>query len=99
MIGFTGDVICGNITNKNDLDLLNDFEFDFIFHHAAISDTRVYNQEIIMRTNVNSFYDILKISQKNNSTLVYASSAATYGSSASPQTVNGIKNAKVINRN
>ena len=87
LIGFRGDIICGNINSKDNLSLLNDYKFDFIFHHAAISDTRVYDQEIIMKTNVNSFYDILAIAKKDQSVLVYASSAATYGSLTSPQTI------------
>ncbi len=87
LIGFTGDVVCGNINSKVDLALLNDYEFDFIFHQAAISDTRVYDQEIIMQTNVNSFYDLLNKAKKDNAVMVYASSAATYGSLPSPQTV------------
>ena len=40
-----------------------------------------------MQTNVNSFHDILDIAKQNNSILIYASSAATYGSLPSPQTV------------
>ena len=87
LIGFNGDVICGNLNNKSDLSLLSSYNFDYIFHHAAISDTRVYDQEIIMRTNVNSFYDLLEISKKDKSVMVYASSAATYGNLPSPQTV------------
>jgi ADP-L-glycero-D-manno-heptose 6-epimerase len=87
LIGFKGDIICGNVNNKDDLLLLNDYKFDYIFHHAAISDTRVYDQEIIMKTNVNSFYDLLMLAKKNQSVMVYASSAATYGSLPSPQTV------------
>ena len=87
LIGFTGDVICGNINNKSDLSLLKNYQFDFIFHHAAISDTRVYDQEIIMKTNVNSFYDLLNLAKTNNATIVYASSAATYGNLPHPQTI------------
>jgi ADP-L-glycero-D-manno-heptose 6-epimerase len=87
LIGFTGEVICGNINNKSDLSLLNNYKFDYIFHHAAISDTRIYDQEIVMKTNVNSFYNILEIAKKNYAVLVYASSAATYGSLPSPQTI------------
>ena len=87
LIGFSGEVICGNINNKNDLLLLSNYKFDFIFHHAAISDTRVYDQEIIMKTNVNSFYDLLEIAKTNDSVMIYASSAATYGSLPSPQIV------------
>ena len=87
LIGFSGDVICGNIDNKSSLPLLNDYKFDYIFHQAAISDTRVYDQEIIMKTNVNSFIDLLNKANDDNSVMVYASSAATYGSLASTQTV------------
>ena len=87
LIGFTGEILCGDITKKSDLSLLSNFKFDYIFHQAAISDTRVNDQEIIMRTNVNSFYDILEKAKKDGSTLIYASSAATYGSLPPPQTV------------
>jgi len=87
LIGFKGDVICGDLNNKNDLGKLKQYNFNYIFHHAAISDTRVYDQEVILRTNVNSFYDILDLAKKNNSSVVYASSAAVYGNLTSPQTV------------
>jgi ADP-L-glycero-D-manno-heptose 6-epimerase len=85
LIGFKGDIICGNINSKADLTLLNDFKFDYVFHQAAISDTRVYDQEIIMETNVNSFYNLLAIAKKDRAAIVYASSAATYGNQPSPQ--------------
>jgi len=87
LIGFTGDIICGNINNPSDLEILNDIKFDYIFHQAAISDTRVYDQEIILRTNLNSFYWFLEKTKNNNATLIYASSAATYGSMPSPQKI------------
>ena len=86
LIGFKGSIICGNINNQADLALLGDYKFDFVFHQAAISDTRIYDQEIIMKTNVNSFYDLLEIAKKNQAVMVYASSAATYGNQSSPQT-------------
>ena len=87
LIGFKGEVICGDINVQNDLKLLNSYKFDYIFHQAAISDTRVYDQKIIMKTNVNSFYDLLEIAKKDESVMVYASSGATYGNLPSPQTV------------
>ena len=87
LIGFKGDIICGNINNQADLALLSDYKFDYVFHQAAISDTRVYDQEIIIKTNVNSFYDLLAIAKKDRAVMVYASSAATYGNLPSPQTV------------
>jgi ADP-L-glycero-D-manno-heptose 6-epimerase len=87
LIGFKGDIICGNINNQADLALLSDYKFDYVFHQAAISDTRVYDQELVMQTNVNSFYDLLDIAKRDRSVMVYASSAATYGNLPSPQTV------------
>ena len=86
LIGFKGDIICGNINNQADLALLGDYKFDFIFHQAAISDTRIFDQEIVLKTNVNSFYSLLAIAKKNRAVMVYASSAATYGNQPSPQT-------------
>ena len=87
LIGFQGDIICGNINSIKDLNLLSDYTFDYIFHQAAISDTRTLDQDLIMQTNVNAFFSLLNIAKKNNATMIYASSAATYGSSVSPQTV------------
>ena len=87
LIGFHGDIICGNLNNPQDLEDLKKYKFDYIFHEAAISDTRVYDQEIIMQTNVNSFYAILDMAKEMHAALIYASSAATYGSQPSPQTV------------
>jgi len=87
LIGFKGNIICGNINDKNDILLLKKYKFDYIFHQAAISDTRIYDQELIMKTNVNSFYDLIEIAVADNATLIYASSASTYGSLNSPQVV------------
>lgn len=87
LIGFHGNILCGNLNSPTDMSLLSIYDFDYIFHEAAISDTRVYDQSIVMQTNVNSFYTILEMAKKTNATLIYASSAATYGSQPSPQTV------------
>ena len=87
LIGFQGDIVCGDLNSEEDIKQLTKYNFDYIFHEAAISDTRVYDQEIIMQTNVNSFYDIIEMARCMNAVLVYASSAATYGSLPSPQTV------------
>ena len=87
LIGFNGDLICGNLNNLNDLNLLNKYKFDFIFHQAAISDTRVLDQEIVIQTNLNSFHYFLETAKKTKATLVYASSASTYGDLPSPQKI------------
>ena len=87
LLGFKGDLICGNINNINDLHLLDNYKFDYIFHQAAISDTRVNDQEIVIQTNVNSFHYFLEIAKKDKATIIYASSASTYGSLPSPQKI------------
>jgi ADP-L-glycero-D-manno-heptose 6-epimerase len=85
--GFQGEIITGDINSKEDLQRLEDFKFDYIFHQAAISDTTVSDQNIMLRTNLNAFKDILKLAKKNKASLVYASSGATYGNAKAPQRV------------
>lgn len=87
LIGFKGDIICGDINSERDLQKIEKYKLDYIFHQAAISNTRIYNQEIIIRNNVNSFYKLLEIARENNAKMIYASSAATYGSSPAPQKI------------
>ena len=85
--GFKGEIISGDICNIDDLNRLRDFNFDYIFHEAAISDTTVNDQNIMMRTNLNAFKDILNMAKDMNSSVVYASSGATYGNAPAPQRV------------
>ncbi len=67
--------------------LENQYSFDYIFHQAAISDTTVSEQDLMIQTNVNAYEDLLQLAIKHGANMVYASSAATYGNAASPQTV------------
>jgi len=82
LLGFHGTVISGDINDKIALkDLEDSYSFDYIFHQAAISDTTVQEQDIMMQTNINAYEDLLKIAIKHNANMIYASSAATYGDS------------------
>ncbi len=82
LFGFKGQVISGNINDKELLKNLEDnFSFDYIFHQAAISDTTVQEQDLMIQTNVNAYEDLLKIAIKHKANMIYASSAATYGNS------------------
>ena len=88
LLGFTGTVISGDINDKELLNQIDeDYEFDFIFHEAAISDTTASEQDLMVKTNVNAYEDLLKMAINHNANMIYASSAATYGDAASPQTV------------
>ena len=81
LLGFKGIVISGDITNKEDLSRLKEFDIDYIFHEAAISDTTVADQKIMIDTNVNAFKDLLDLARGKGASVIYASSAATYGNS------------------
>ncbi|WP_072681750.1 ADP-glyceromanno-heptose 6-epimerase [Arcobacter sp. LA11] len=82
LLGFSGTVISGNI-NDNELlkNLETSYTFDYIFHQAAISDTTVQEQDLMIQTNVNAYENLLKIAIKHKANMIYASSAATYGNS------------------
>lgn len=87
LLGFKGEVISGDINDALALEQLSSYQFDIIFHEAAISDTTVLDQNIMVKTNVNAFKSILELAKKSHATVVYASSAATYGDAPSPQRV------------
>ena len=87
LLGFEGEVISGDINDAVALKALEAYQFDYIFHEAAISDTTVLDQGIMVKTNVNAFKSILELALKSNAVVVYASSGATYGDAPSPQRV------------
>jgi len=82
LLGFSGEVISGDINDKELLKKLEaEYKFDYIFHEAAISDTTAQEQDLMIKTNVNAFKDLLDLACKHNANMIYASSAATYGDS------------------
>ena len=88
LIGFRGEIISGDINDKELLlDLEVNYKFDYIFHEAAISDTTALEQDLMIKTNVNAYKDLLELAVKHNANMIYASSAATYGNAESPQRV------------
>jgi ADP-L-glycero-D-manno-heptose 6-epimerase len=88
LLGFEGEVISGDINDKALLNTLQqNYKFDYIFHEAAISDTTVLEQDLMIQTNVNAFKDLLDIAVAHGANMVYASSGATYGDAPSPQRV------------
>ncbi len=88
LIGFTGEIISGDINDKDLLlDLEVNYNFDYIFHEAAISDTTALEQDLMIKTNVNAYKDLLDLAVAHDANMIYASSAATYGNAESPQRV------------
>ncbi len=82
LLGFKGIVSSGDINDDKALkDLEESYNFDYIFHQAAISDTTADEQDLMIKTNVNAYEELLKIAIKHKSNMIYASSGATYGDS------------------
>ena len=88
LIDFKGDIIVGNINNQADLEKLQSYKFDYIFHQAAISDTTCQNQELVLKTNYESFEYFINKAKNDNAMLIYASSAAVYGNAPAPNAIN-----------
>jgi len=88
LIEFSGEIISGDINDKELLlRLENEYKFDYIFHEAAISDTTALEQDLMIKTNVNAYKDLLNLAVVHKANMIYASSAATYGNAESPQRV------------
>jgi ADP-L-glycero-D-manno-heptose 6-epimerase len=80
--GFKGKVIQDSILNI-DWDQFKDSAA--IFHQAAITDTTVQDEELMISTNVEGLRRILETAASNNIRVIYASSAGVYGNTPSPQ--------------
>ena len=76
---FPGDVVCADVCNSADW-TARVGKVDAVFHQAAVTDTTVMDQKVMMRVNVESFRDLLAWAAKSKvKKVVYASSAGTYG--------------------
>ena len=83
--GFPGDVVAADF-GDTDYWSKRVGRVDAVFHQAAISDTTVMDQGLMMKVNVESFRDLLVWAAKAKvKQVVYASSAGTYGDAAVPQ--------------
>jgi len=88
LLGFRGEIISGDINDPVGMkDLKENYKFDYIFHEAAISDTTALEQDLMIKTNVNAYKDLLEMAIAHGANMIYASSAATYGNAESPQRV------------
>lgn len=81
--GFKGDKIKGSISGFK----WQKLDVDVVFHEAAISDTRVMDENLMMQTNVEAFRKMLEWASQNKVKVIYASSAAVYGNSPAPHRV------------
>ena len=78
--GYRGDFIAQNLATLDWRKQFDDESFDAIFHLASITDTTLHDQFLQVHDNVESFRRILNFARPAETRIIYASSAATYGS-------------------
>lgn len=85
LIGFKGEVITADIKEPSAWEFLrSNFAFDVVFHEAAITDTTVMDQKLMMQVNADSFRFLLEAALEWEAKVIYASSAGVYGNSEPP---------------
>ncbi|MBL4590575.1 MAG: NAD-dependent epimerase/dehydratase family protein [Phycisphaerales bacterium] len=77
---FTGTVLSDSVGELNWQPALLGIEPKAVFHLAAITDTLEFDEQKMLRANTEPFAEILESCIECDVPLVYASSAATYGS-------------------
>lgn len=77
--GFRGDVVTADASRLDWQACFRDLTFDAIFHEASITDTTVHDQFLQAHDNIEGFRRLLDFAAVNQTPVVYASSAATYG--------------------
>jgi len=58
-----------------------------VYHEAAITDTTVMDQRLMVEVNTNAFAKLLAATAKSNTRLIYASSAGVYGNAPAPNAI------------
>ena len=81
--GYRGDFVAADLATLDWERQFGNDKFDGIFHMASITDTTDHNQFRQTHDNVESFRRLLRFARPNKTRVVYASSAATYGSATS----------------
>lgn len=84
LAGYGGDFIAANVAEKDWLAGFKNRPLDTIFHMASITDTTVLDEKKMMFDNVEGFRNILELAAEKKAVLIYASSAAVYGSQDIP---------------
>jgi ADP-L-glycero-D-manno-heptose 6-epimerase len=87
LTGYRGDLVAENLATPDWRETFGDpasAGFDAIFHLASITDTTLHDQFAQVHDNVESFRRILNFARPKKTRIIYASSAATYGSASEP---------------
>ena len=80
LAGYRGDFVAENLATFDWAEKFRDERLDAIFHLASITDTTLHDQFVQVHDNVESFRGLLNFARPTKTRIIYASSAATYGS-------------------
>ncbi len=80
LLGFRGDMLTYNAADPSWLKHFDQTPLEVIFHLASITDTTVMDERQMMTDNVEGFRNVLELAVRKKADVVYASSAAVYGS-------------------
>ncbi|MFH1208831.1 MAG: ADP-glyceromanno-heptose 6-epimerase [Candidatus Omnitrophota bacterium] len=80
LLGFKGDLLAYDCSGKTWMSWAKGKKLDIIYHMAAITDTTILDEQKMMFDNVEGFRNVLDLAVEKKAAVVYASSAATYGS-------------------
>ncbi len=76
---YRGDFVSADVSRLDLSEKFSDLTFDAIFHEASITDTTIHDQQLQVHDNVEGFRRVLDYAVIHQTPVVYASSAATYG--------------------
>ncbi|NPB05322.1 MAG: ADP-glyceromanno-heptose 6-epimerase [Aquificae bacterium] len=91
LLDFKGELVTGDVSDRRFWEYLADlYEFDAVFHQAAITDTTVTDQRRMTEVNTLAFKYLLEVAVKRwGAKVIYASSAAVYGNCPAPMREDG----------
>lgn len=87
LLGFRGEVLAYDVADESWIKIFKNEPLDGIFHLASITDTTILDEKKMMYDNVEGFRNILNLASDKNCPVVYASSAAVYGSQDTPMKI------------
>jgi len=81
---FRGEIVAADLLKADLKGLFQHRPVARIFHLAALTDTTVVDEELMMSHNVEAFRRVLEYARDHEATVIYASSASVYGNGPVP---------------
>lgn len=92
---YEGDLVVLDISENNiNWDHYLDFQPDYIFHEASNTDTTFADDREMIKSNIESFRNVLNLAVDSQAKVIYASSAGVYGKGSIPMSENSKRDPK-----